>query len=94
MKSRQDAAFFIQVVQLHPGRNACRLYITHLPRNQNADNSKIENPTRKASARAMLLVLRFPSAPSFIMKKSGAQVGQNGDKCQNKIRHAAVIIGL
>lgn len=33
-------------------------------------NSKIENPTRNASARAMLLVLRLPSVPSFSMKKS------------------------
>ena len=32
-------------------------------------NSKIENPTRNASARAMLLVLRLPSVPSFSMKK-------------------------
>lgn len=33
-------------------------------------NSKIENPTRKASALAMLLVFRLPSVPSRIMKKS------------------------
>ena len=33
-------------------------------------NNSTENPIRKASARAMLLVLTFPLAPSFIMKKS------------------------
>lgn len=33
-------------------------------------NSKTENPTRNAKARAMLLVFRLPSVPSFIMKKS------------------------
>lgn len=33
-------------------------------------NSNIENPTRNASARAMLLVLALPPVPSFIMKKS------------------------
>ena len=32
-------------------------------------NIRIENPTRNASARAMLLVLRLPSVPSFSMKK-------------------------
>ena len=33
-------------------------------------NSSTENPMRKASARAMPLVLALPFAPSFIMKKS------------------------
>ena len=33
-------------------------------------NSKIENPTRKASARAMLLVFRLPPEPSLSIKKS------------------------
>ena len=33
-------------------------------------NSRIEKPTRKASARAMLLVLGLPSRPSRIMKNS------------------------
>jgi len=33
-------------------------------------NNTIENPTRNASARHMLLVLAFPFVPSFIMKKS------------------------
>ena len=33
-------------------------------------NNNIENPTRNASARAMLLVLALPAVPSFIMKKS------------------------
>ena len=35
-------------------------------------NSSTEMPIRKASARAMLLVLALPSVPSFIMKKSAA----------------------
>ena len=33
-------------------------------------NSRIEKPTRNASARAMLLVLGLPSRPSRIMKNS------------------------
>lgn len=35
-------------------------------------NSSTEKPIRKASARAMLLVLALPSLPSFNMKKSAA----------------------
>ena len=35
-------------------------------------NSRTEKPILKASARAMLLVLALPSAPSFIMKNSAA----------------------
>jgi hypothetical protein len=33
-------------------------------------NSNTESPTRNAKARAMLLVLRLPSVPFLIMKKS------------------------
>ena len=33
-------------------------------------NSRIENPTRIAYARTILLDLALPSCPSFIMKKS------------------------
>lgn len=45
---------------MYPSFHAMRMQI----------NSKTENPTRKAKARAMLLVLRLPSVPFFIMKKS------------------------
>ena len=33
-------------------------------------NKNTDSPMRNAKARAMLLVLAFPSVPSFIMKKS------------------------
>ena len=35
-------------------------------------NSSTEKPIRKASARAMLLVLALPLVPSFIMKNKAA----------------------
>ncbi len=38
--------------------------------NKMQPNNRMENPTRKANALAMWLVLAFPLRPSFIMKNS------------------------
>ena len=55
-------------------------------------NSSTENPTRKASARAMWLVLALPLVPSFIMKyRAAARLPRMAMKA-NAIRYDMIVI--